>query len=51
MEGIYTSSVNENPLDDAHMACKSLNDIIDIIRESVEVIDVIKPVYNYKASD
>ena len=33
------------------MAYKSLDDIIDVIRESVDVIDVMKPIYNFKASD
>ncbi len=50
MEGIYTTSVNEATLDEAPMAYKSLNDIIDVIRESVTVIDVLKPIYNFKAS-
>ena len=49
MEGIYTTSVNEGTLDEAPMAYKSLEDIIDVIRDSVEVIDVMKPVYNFKA--
>ena len=51
MKGIYTTSVNENTLDEAPMAYKSLEDIIDVIRESVDVIDVMKPIYNFKASD
>lgn len=51
MKGIYTTSVNEHTLDEAPMAYKSLDDIIDVIRESVDVIDVMKPIYNYKASD
>ena len=51
MEGVYTTSVNENTLDEAPMAYKSLADIIDVIRESVDVIDVMKPIYNFKASD
>ena len=51
MKGVYTTSVNENTLDEAPMAYKSLEDIVDVIRESVEVIDVMKPVYNFKASD
>lgn len=51
MEGIYTTSVNESTLDEAPMAYKSLNDIIDVIRESVDVIDVIRPVFNFKASE
>ena len=48
---IYTTSINENTLDEAPMAYKSLEDIIDVIRESVDVIDVMKPIYNFKASE
>ena len=51
MKGIYTTSVNEKTLDEAPMAYKSLDDIIDVIRDSVDVIDVMKPIYNFKASD
>lgn len=49
MEGIYTTSVNEFTLDEAPMAYKSLEDIIDVIEESVDIIDILKPVYNFKA--
>lgn len=51
MEGVYTTSVNEATLDEAPMAYKSLEDIIDVIEETVDVIDVMKPIYNFKASD
>lgn len=51
MTGIYTTSVNEATLDEAPMAYKSLEDIIGVIRESVDVIEVLKPIYNFKASD
>ena len=51
MEGIYTTSVNESTLDEAPMAYKSLEDIIDVIKESVDIIEVMKPVYNFKASE
>lgn len=51
MEGIYTTSVNEKTLDEAPMAYKSLEDIIDVIKDSVDIIDIMKPVYNFKASD
>lgn len=51
MKGIYTTSVNENTIDEAPMAYKSLEDIIDVIQESVEVMEIMKPVYNFKASD
>ena len=33
------------------MAYKSLADILDVIRDSVEIIGIMKPVYNFKASD
>ena len=50
MEGVYTTSVNVNTLDEAPMAYKSLEDIVDVIKDSVDIIDIIKPVYNFKAS-
>ena len=51
MRGVYTTSINENTLDEAPMAYKSLEDIIDVIRESVDVIEVLRPIYNFKASE
>ncbi len=50
MKGIFTSSVCEATIDEAPMAYKSLDDIIDVIKESVEIVDVMKPIYNFKAS-
>ncbi|MBQ3970268.1 MAG: RtcB family protein [Clostridia bacterium] len=49
MEGIYTTSVNEHTLDEAPMAYKSLSDIIDVIGEAVDIVEVLKPIYNFKA--
>lgn len=51
MEGIYTTSVNESTIDESPMAYKSLDDIIDVIRDSVEIVDIIKPVFNFKAAE
>lgn len=50
MKGVYTTSVNEATLDEAPMAYKSLEDIIDVIKASVDVMDVMKPIYNFKAN-
>ena len=50
MEGIYTTSVSTATLDEAPMAYKSSEDIIDVIEESVDVIEVLRPIFNYKAS-
>ena len=50
MADIYTTSVNEDTLGEAPMAYKSLEDIIDVIKESVDVIEVMKPIYNFKGN-
>ncbi len=49
MEGVYTTSVSAGTIDEAPMAYKSLEDIIDVISDTVDVIEVLKPVYNFKA--
>ena len=49
MQGIYTTSVNEATLDEAPMAYKSLDSIVDVVGDSVDILDVMKPVYNFKA--
>lgn len=51
MAGVYTTSVSERTLDEAPMAYKSLEDILDVIRDSVDVQEIMKPIYNFKASD
>ncbi len=50
MNGIYTTSVNDGTLDESPMVYKPTQEIIDAIGDTVEVIEVIKPVYNFKAS-
>ena len=49
MKGIYSTSVNEKTLDESPFAYKPIEDIIDTIGETVEIVDIIKPIYNYKA--
>ena len=51
MQGIYTTSVNEKTIDEAPMAYKSINDMIDVISDCVDIMDIMKPVYNFKASE
>ena len=51
MKGIYTTSVNEQTIDESPMAYKSLEDIIDVIGDTVDIVDIIRPVYNFKASE
>ena len=49
MAGIYTTSVSEGTLDECPQAYKSLDDIIDVIGDTVDIVEVMKPVYNFKA--
>lgn len=50
MEDIYSTSVNERTIDEAPGAYKPIEDIIDPIAESVDIIDVMRPIYSFKAS-
>lgn len=51
MAGIYTTTVSQDTLDEAPMAYKAMEDILPLIRESVDVIEVLKPLYNFKAAE
>lgn len=51
MDGIYTTSVNAQTLDECPMAYKSMEDIVDNIGDTVEINEIIKPVYNFKAGE
>lgn len=50
MEGIWTTSVNESTIDESPMVYKPMELIIDNIQDTVDIVDIIKPVYNYKAN-
>ena len=51
MEGIYTTSVNQSTLDESPMAYKPMDEILENIKDTVEVECIIKPIYNFKASE
>ena len=51
MKGIYTTSVTQSTIDESPMVYKPMQEIIDNIGDTVDIIDIIKPVYNFKASD
>ena len=50
MEGIYTTSVNAGTIDESPMAYKPMQAILDNIGDMCDVVKIIKPVYNFKAS-
>ena len=49
MKGIYSSSISAGTLDEAPVAYRGIDEIVDVILDSVEVKEVIKPIYNFKA--
>lgn len=49
MKGIYSTSVSTATLDEAPQAYKPLAEIVRAISDTVEIVGVIKPVYNFKA--
>ena len=51
MEGIYTTCVDRTTLDEAPMAYKGIDEIISHIGPTVEIIERIIPVYNFKAAE
>ena len=51
MSGVYTSCINESTLDESPMAYKDMAEIISQIGPSVDILERIKPVYNFKASE
>ena len=50
MEGIYTTSVDETTLDEAPSAYKPAASILKSLAPTVEVEELVRPVYNFKAS-
>lgn len=51
MNGIYTTSVNEQTIDEAPMVYKPMEEILEYIKETVDVEKIIKPIYNFKANE
>lgn len=51
MDGIFTTSVGVDTLDEAPMVYKPMDEIVENIKDTVEIEKIIKPVYNFKASE
>ena len=49
MRGIYCSCIGADTLDEAPFAYRSMEQMLESIKETVEITDVLKPVYNFKA--
>lgn len=51
MSGVYTTSISEDTLDEAPGAYKPVEEILELIGDTVTVETIIKPIYNFKASE
>jgi RNA-splicing ligase RtcB len=51
MQDVYSTTVNQSTLDEAPMAYKPMEEIMENIKDTVDVLKVIKPIYNFKSSD
>ena len=51
MEGIYSTSVSRSTLDESPMAYKGMQDIVDNIGPTAEIMSIIKPIYTFKAGE
>lgn len=51
MKGIYSTTVSRSTIDESPMAYKNMDEIVRCIEPTVEIIDVIKPLYNFKAGE
>jgi len=50
MQGVYSTCINSATLDESPMAYKSMDEIVEHIQPTAEIVTRIKPVYNFKAS-
>jgi len=51
MQGIFTTSVGQSTIDEAPMVYKPMTEIVENIADTVEIVKIIKPIYNFKASE
>ena len=51
MSGIYTTSVCKSTIDESPMAYKPMEEIMNCIKDTVEIMKILKPIYNYKAAE
>lgn len=51
MKDIYSTCVNKSTIDESPMAYKPMEEIVDNIKDTVEIEQIIKPIYNFKAGE
>lgn len=51
MEGVYSTSVGTSTLDESPFAYKPIEEIVAFTGDTIEILDIVRPVYNFKARD
>ena len=51
VKGIYSTTVSAETLDEAPFAYRGIDEIVEAIKDTVEVKKILKPIYNYKAGE
>lgn len=51
MEGIYTTSANASTLDESPMVYKGMDNIVNNIEPTADIVKIIKPIYSFKAAE
>lgn len=51
MEGIYSTSICQSTIDESAFAYKPMQEIMENVKDTVEIVNIIKPIYNFKASE
>jgi len=51
MKNVFTTSVSHSTIDEAPMVYKPIEEIVKNIKDTVYIIDILKPIYNFKASE
>ena len=50
MKGIFTTCVSNNTLDESPMAYKPAEEILEVIGDTIDIQEIVKPNYNFKAN-
>ena len=51
MQGIYSSTIHKSTIDESPFAYKPMDEIVGNIADTVDILKVIKPIYNFKAAE
>ena len=51
MKGIFSTCINESTIDEAPFVYKDYQEIMECVEPTVEILDRLIPIFNFKASD